>query len=130
VSNMDTKKSFKMNHDYDVQNDSLFMYITDDYIYDKSLRLDKDVILDFDENKVPVALEILHASKLFNINRFDLRNPMGLDMEIIIGDDCIRIKADFTILVRNKPTPLDLDIEGENSINIPSQEAHFDKAVA
>lgn len=55
---------------------------------------------------------------------------MGLDMEIIIGDDCIRIKADFTILVRNKPTPLDLDIEGENSINIPSQEAHFDKAVA
>lgn len=127
---MNTKKSFKTNHDYDVENDLLFIYIIDDYIYDKSLRLDKDVILDFDENKVPVALEILHTSKLFKVNRFDLRNPMGLDMEIIIGDDCIRIKADFTVLVRNKPTPLDLDIEGENSINIPSQEAHFDKAVA
>lgn len=130
MSNMNTKKSFKTNHDYDVENDSLFIYIIDDYIYDKSLRLDKDVILDFDENKVPVALELLHASKLFNVNRFDLRNPMGLDMEITIGDKCIRIKADFTILVRNKPTPLDLDIEGENSINIPSQETHFDKAVA
>jgi uncharacterized protein YuzE len=49
---MNTKKSFKTNHDYDVENDSLFIYITEDYIYDKSLRLDKDVILDFDENKV------------------------------------------------------------------------------
>lgn len=58
---MNTKKSFKTNHDYDVENDSLFIYITDDYVYDKSLRLDKDVILDFDENKVPVALELLHV---------------------------------------------------------------------
>lgn len=119
-----------MNLDYDIQNDSLFLYIEDDYTYDKSLRLNKDIIIDFDENKVPVALEILHASKLFEVNRSDLKNPISLDMEIIIGKDYIRIKADFIILTRNKVTPLDLDIEGVNSINIPSQEAHFDKAVA
>jgi len=127
---MDVKNSFEMNHDYDAQNDSLFLYIIDDYMYKRSLRLDKDLILDFDENSVPVALEILHASKRLNTSKLNLRQPIGLNMEIVIAKDFIHIKADFTIVVRNKSTPLDLDVEGENSINLPSQEAHFEKAAA
>jgi uncharacterized protein YuzE len=127
---MDVKNSFEMNHDYDAQNDSLFLYIIDDYMYKRSLRLDKDLILDFDENNVPVALEILHASKRLNTSKLNLRQPIGLNMEIVIAKDFIHIKADFTIVVRNKSTPLDLDVEGENSINLPSQEAHFEKAAA
>jgi uncharacterized protein YuzE len=122
------KNEFDINHDYDVQNDSLFLYVTDDYTYKHSLRLDKDIILNFDENNVPVALEILHASHILDANKFDLTKPMGLNMEIVIGKDFIRIKADFTIIIRNKPTPLDLDIAGKNSINLPSQKAHFAKA--
>jgi Uncharacterized conserved small protein len=127
---MDVKNSFEMNHDYDAQNDSLFLYIIDDYIYKRSLRLDKDLILDFDVNNVPVALEILHASKKLNTSKLNLRQPIGLNMEVVIARDFIHIKADFTIVVRNKSTPLDLDVEGENSINLPSQEAHFEKAAA
>ncbi len=127
---MDVKNSFEMNQDYDAQNDSLFLYIIDDYVYKRSLRLDKDLILDFDENNVPVALEILHASKRLNTSKLNLRQPIGLNMEIVIARDFIHIKADFTIVIRNKSTPLDLDVEGENSINLPSQEAHFEKAAA
>ena len=127
---MDVKNSFEMNQDYDAQNDSLFLYIIDDYVYKRSLRLDKDLILDFDENNVPVALEILHASKRLNTSKLNLRQPIGLNMEIVIARDFIHIKADFTIVIKNESTPLDLDVEGENSINLPSQEAHFEKAAA
>jgi hypothetical protein len=99
-------------------------------IYKRSLRLDNDIILNFDENNVPVALEILHASRTLDANRFDLTKPLVLNMEIVIGKDFIHIKADFTLIVRNKTTPLGLNIAGKNSINLPSQEAHFAKAAA
>lgn len=118
---------FYVNHDYDVQNDSLYLYITNDYTYKRSLRLDEDIILDFDKNNTPVSLEILHASKIFNVNKFDLTKPMALNMEITIGEDFIHIKADVTLKINNKLVPLDLDITGENNINLPSQETHFAK---
>ncbi len=117
--------SFDMDYDYDYQNDSLFLYITDDYTYKRSLRLDNDIILDFDESNVPVAMEILHASKRFNTARLNLRNPLKLNMNIEIGKDYIHIKANFTIIIRNKRTPLELNAEGENSINLPSRATHF-----
>lgn len=53
-----TNKEFELNHDYDLEGDSLFLFVTDDYAYKRSLRLDDDIILDFDENNTPVALEI------------------------------------------------------------------------
>lgn len=36
---MEQKKSFRMTKDYDTQNDSLFMYITDEYDYKESVEL-------------------------------------------------------------------------------------------
>jgi hypothetical protein len=49
--NKNIEQSFNMDYDYDYQNDSLFLYITDDYGYKQSLRLDEDIILDFDQLK-------------------------------------------------------------------------------
>ena len=121
----DVNQSFTMDYDYDYQNDSLFLHITDDYHYKRSLRLDEDIIIDFDVDNVPVAMEILHASKRFNTPRLSLRNPIGLNMHIEIGDDYIHIKAAFEINIRNKFIPLELNAEGENSINLPSQATHF-----
>jgi uncharacterized protein YuzE len=129
MSNKDIEQLFNMDYDYDYQNDSLFLYITDDYNYKQSLRLDEDIILDFDQNMVPVAMEVLHTSKRFDVDKIHLRNPIGLDMNIEIGEDYIHIKAAFTITIRNKATPLKFNAEGENSINLPSQETHFAAAV-
>jgi uncharacterized protein YuzE len=119
------EKSFSMKHDYDFQSDSIFLYITKRHEYQRSLRLDEDIILDFDKNNIPVAMEILHASKRFNIDKTHLRNPMGLDMNIEVAKDYIHIKAAFTLFIRNKHTPLEFNAEGENSINLPVTETHF-----
>lgn len=115
----------RMDYDYDYQNDSLFLYVNEDYEYKKSLRLDEDLILDFDKDNVPVALEILHASKRFRTDRSKLKNPIALKMDIEIGEKSIQIKADFKIIIRNKDTSLILNAEGENSINVPSIATQF-----
>ncbi|KAF5049923.1 DUF2283 domain-containing protein [Methanobacterium subterraneum] len=44
------EKQFLMEQDYDYQADSLLLYIKKDYNYKRSVRLDDDIILDFDEN--------------------------------------------------------------------------------
>lgn len=122
------RKTFIMERDYDAQNDSLFLHVTDKYSYRRSLRLEGDIILDFDENNVPVALEILHASKRFNVDKFDLKQPLDIKMYIGIGEETILIKALFRI--GHEPSKLKLKAECENSINLPSQETHFSSAVA
>jgi pectate lyase len=89
------------------------------------LRLDKDIILDFNKNNIPVAMEILHASKRLKIDKVNLKDLMGLNMNIEVGKDHIHIKAAFNIIIRNKSKPLEFHAEGENSINLPSTETNF-----
>lgn len=120
-----TEKSFSMDHDYDFQNDSMFFSITEDYEYNRSLRLDEDIILDFDKNNIPVAIEILHASQRLNMDKIYLKDLLGLDMNIDISKDYIHIKAAFTLFIRNKKAPLEFQADGENSINLPATETHF-----
>jgi uncharacterized protein YuzE len=119
------EKSFSMDQDFDFQSDSIFFYITEDYEYKRSLRLDIDIILDFDKNNIPVAMEILHASKRLKIDKVNLKDLMGLNMNIEVGKDHIHIKAAFNIIIRNKSKPLEFKAEGENSINLPSTETNF-----
>ncbi|MGL6298797.1 MAG: DUF2283 domain-containing protein, partial [Methanobacteriaceae archaeon] len=44
---------------YDYSNDILCMKILEEYEYNGSIQLEDDIILDFDKNNIPVAIEIL-----------------------------------------------------------------------
>ena len=60
---------------YDRHFDVLGIRVVDDYTYNRSIELQEGIILDFDENNVPVALEILDASKLLKLpNKHYLTN--------------------------------------------------------
>ncbi len=59
-------KTFKLNKDYDVQNDALYLRIKEDYKYKESIEIEDNIIVDFDVNYSPVALEILDACKIEN----------------------------------------------------------------
>lgn len=124
------KKKFVMKQDYDVQNDSLFLYVADDYNYKESIEMDENTILDFDENYVPVALEILKALEFFNVNKFSLTRPIGLDMIIEIDEKSITMKASFLIQIRQRTTEKPINIKTPNDISLPLQETHFAMAEA
>lgn len=127
---MNTNDAFKMTTDYDVLNDSLFMYIIDDYEYNDSIELGDNFILDFDNNHVPVALEILNASKILKIEKFSLRHPFDFHMEIDITEDTITIEASFKVLFHQKEIDAPINLEIPNVTNIPDNQTQFEVATA
>ncbi len=122
-------KHFTMEQDYDFVGDSLFFNINQDYEFKRSIRLTDDIILDFNDEDVPVALELLNASKIFNVEKSSLTKPVGLDMSIYIGDK-IKLEAKFFVLIRNNETAKPLIEEVLNNANLTASEAHFANATA
>ena len=59
--------SFEVEYMYDENVDMLGIKVKRDYNYNKTAEIDERLLLDFDENNVPVASEILDASKLLNV---------------------------------------------------------------
>jgi uncharacterized protein YuzE len=129
---MDKKinKFFEMEQDYDYVGDSLLFNITEEYNYKRSLRLTDNIIIDFDEKDVPVALELLNASKVLHTKKSFLTHPVGIEMFIGIGEETVTLNAKFTISIHHKKTPSVLNEQIANDINLSACEAHFGQATA
>ena len=59
------EEEYTYNYDLDVVN----IEIKEEYVHEKSIDLAFGVFLDFDENYLPVNLEIVSASKILNIKK-------------------------------------------------------------
>ena len=59
---------------YDYSSDVLGVKVKNDFIYHETVELEDGVLLDFDKNDVPVSLEIMDASKRFNIPKSSLNH--------------------------------------------------------
>ncbi|OPY26000.1 MAG: hypothetical protein A4E27_00789 [Methanobacterium sp. PtaU1.Bin242] len=114
-----------MKQDYDYLTDSLFLYSDEEYRYKKSVRITADVILDFDQDDVPVALELLNASKILHVKKSSLNEPVGLDMQICVGEDTIKLEGIFFISIHKKEIPKSLNKETPNRTNLTASGAHF-----
>ena len=68
----------ELNVDYDPLGDSLFVWSQKDYQYDYSFVIDEDIVIDMDENGLPVAFEFLNASYWFEITKAALRSISGI----------------------------------------------------
>ena len=85
-------KEFEAEYTYDYDLDVINIEIKNDYTHGKSIDLAFGVFLDFDENFLPVNLEIVSASKIVGIEKKYLVNPNG-HVEIIIGNDIIKVEV-------------------------------------
>lgn len=119
------KKQFTMKQDYDYLTDSLFLYSDEEYRYKKSVRITDDLILDFDQDDVPVALELLNASKILHVKKSSLNEPVGLDMQIRVGEDTIKLEGIFLISIHKNEIPKSLNKETPNRANLTASGAHF-----
>lgn len=121
-------RTFTMEQDYDYQGDSLLLFVDQNYKHKKSVRLTDDVILDFNDKDVPVALELLNASKILNVKKAALTLPIGLDMHIYVACDCIKLEAEILVTIHEKQVQLPLIKETANTANLMANEAHFARA--
>jgi uncharacterized protein YuzE len=91
----------------------------------RSVRLDDDIILDFDENDAPVALGLLNASRHLQVSKSSLIQPIGLDINIGIGERIIKLEAHFSVSVHQNDIPRSLNSQIANKTNLFSNEVHF-----
>lgn len=118
------KHFFKMINEYDKQSDTLYLRVVDPYQYKESIELADNIILDFDSENIPVALEILDASKYFRVKPYALRN-FALDMNIHIQSDKITLKAKFIISTHNKKEEVPVNVGTINDIELPTMRTSY-----
>lgn len=123
---MKADKTLQIESMYDHHFDVFGIRLVDDYKYKKSVELEEGIILDFDENNVPVALEILDASKVLKIPKKQyLDKRTCVHMNICINDEVIAVKLTIGIKVHNKKESLPLDLLTINDINAPSMQTEL-----
>lgn len=113
-------KKFDAKYDYDYRLDLVNIEIDKDYIHGMSVYLDVGVYLDFDENCLPVNLEIVDAAGRLGIEKEYLVNPDG-QVNIVISDELIKVEVIFDIKKQNECLQLNV----VNNFNIPNTETNF-----
>ena len=111
------QESLVTKYDYDFENDSIFFY-GGNKKYRSSIDLD-GIILDISEDSDIMAIEILDASKRFNLAREDLRNIKYFEANIEISEENIKITMKMSVSKRNKMVDKGLNALGLNSMNLP-----------
>lgn len=113
-----TNKSYKVKSMYDSHTDVLAFQIKNDYEYSESIELDNGILLDFDNNYIPVSLEILDASKKLNVPKYSL-HKVNLNMEINIDKNIISVKAIFEVNIHEKKQSTNFNLSNNNFNHIP-----------
>lgn len=116
--NMNQNKHFNLEFSYDIDVDSIFINIVDEYDYKESIELEEGIILDFDTGGIPVALEILDVSNLFGIDKVSFENIQDIKMKIKINS-CINLELKMVLLVKDMEVMQELDKFIKNDINLP-----------
>ena len=115
---MNQNKHFNLEFSYDIDVDSIFINIVDEYDYKESIELEEGIILDFDTGGIPVALEILDVSSLFGIDKVSFENIQDIKMKIKINS-CINLELKMVLLVKDREVKQELDRFIKNDINLP-----------
>jgi hypothetical protein len=116
---MDKIKNFKAIYRYDSYYDMLGIKITADYIYNKSVEMKDGVILDFDTNNNPIALQLIGASQIFEISKKSLECIPFIDMKVKIDE--LTICLDLTLGIETQKQIFNTLIA--NNTGFPSMEA-------
>lgn len=117
--------NFEVDYRYDMDVDGLFVYVSGDYQYDTSIELNNDVILDFDESGIPVALEILNASHVLKVPKYALNGIEEIKMSIKVNEKSISLKAGFGVILHNREQTQLVDTFTSNDIGIPTMETEL-----
>ena len=122
---MNPKNSYEVEYLYDESADILGIKVTRDFTYHETIEFDEGLLLDFDENNVPTALEIHDASKRLNVPKNSLNDLIFFNMKVIVDAKSISINAIFGILIHEKENKQELESFTSNNYNIPNMEANL-----
>ncbi len=106
---MKKNKPNKARVNYDLENDVLSARPLKRN-YDSSFQIG-DFIFDLDNNNMINGIEILNASKVFNMPKFSLKNNISGRLYVEVNDEFIKIKISVVTIIRNSQRSGVVDIE-------------------
>ena len=115
-------KKFDLKYSYDIEVDSIFIKIKENYKYRESLELEDGIILDFSEEGIPVALEILDISDLFSVKKDCFNNIENINITIAITNSSISLNLLIELLIDNEKIDQPFSTIAKNVINVPEME--------
>ena len=115
-------KKFDLEYSYDIEVDSIFIKIKENYKYWESLELEDGIILDFSEEGIPVALEILDISDLFSVKKDCFNNIENINITIAITNSSISLNLLIELLIDNEKIDQPFSTIAKNVINVPEME--------
>lgn len=124
---MDKENSYEVEYMYDEPADILGIKVTQDFTYHETIELDEGLLLDFDENNVPTALEMHEASKRLNVPKSSLNELVFFNMKVIV--DAKSISINVGVLINNNENKHKLESFTSNHHNIPNMEANLISSV-
>lgn len=89
-------------------------------LYHETVELEDGVLLDFDKNDVPVSLEIMDASKRFNIPKSSLNDLKFFNMTVVVDNKFITINVVIGVLIHNNENKQILESFTVNKYGIPN----------
>ena len=105
---------------YDYSSDVFGVKVKNDFIYHETVELEDGVLLDFDKNDVPVSLEIMDASKRFNIPKSSLNDLKFCNMTVVVDNKFITINIVIGVLIHNNENKQILESFTVNKYGIPN----------
>ena len=106
---------------YDYSSDVLGVKVKNDFIYHVISYFIKNANkFDFDKNNVPVSLEIMDASKRFNIPKSSLNDLKFFNMTVVVDNKFITINVVIGVLIHNNENKQILESFTVNKYGIPN----------
>ena len=121
----ENKNSYDVVYKYDNVYDVLGIKVNRDFQYGVTVEMDDGLLLDFDVDNVPEALEMHDASKRLNVSPESLDNIQFLKMNISVDANSITINAIFGLLIKNIENECQIHSITSNFTNIPEIEAEL-----
>lgn len=114
-------RNFELDKNYDYSLDICTITVKDDFNFGKSLEIEDGVILDFDENNIPISIEILDISLRLGVKKSEIKSS-DVSMKILCSEDILEITIDFYYKIEEKEFNQTFDSKIVNKFNIPSMQ--------
>jgi len=108
--------------EYNEESDAIFIHDKKDYIYDSSIELENDIILDYDHEGNPVAIEILNPSKIFKIPKNSLNDIVNFIAHVKVTEKLIQLELTFDVYLNNEKQSFCFDSFISNDVSLPDIE--------
>ena len=110
----------QLDYRHDSLADALFIYVVNSTDYEEAIEITPNTYLSLDENYYLVAIEILDASKVLDVQKFNLKNIKSINLKMCFNNEKIVVDCILEVPVHNKNLIKSTNSVIGNDLQLPS----------